>query len=126
MIRWAALWCFAWPAAAMACDGQHPFAETTTLDAANVAISLKEIHLARPFSLTVEICDPAPVQGVIVDANMPAHKHGMNYRPDVVAIGDQQFQASGMLFHMPGQWELQINVDYAGRIVTYTYPVELR
>ena len=45
-------------------------------------------------------------QDLQVDADMPAHRHGMNYRPTVRALGDGRFVADGLLFHMPGRWRL--------------------
>ncbi len=34
------------------------------------------------------------------------HKHGMNYRPSVKALGQGLYRAEGLMFHMPGRWEL--------------------
>ncbi|MEE8169824.1 MAG: FixH family protein [Phycisphaerae bacterium] len=45
-----------------------------------------------------------------VDAAMPAHQHGMNTRPRVHALGDGRFRVEGMLFHMPGHWELYFDI----------------
>lgn len=41
-----------------------------------------------------------------IDATMPAHRHGMNFRPTIVAIGPGLYRAEGMMFHMPGTWRL--------------------
>ena len=51
---------------------------------------------------------------VRVDARMPAHRHGMNYRPTVAAAGDGRFAARGLMFHMPGDWELSFDVNPGG------------
>lgn len=126
MIRWFALWVFAFQSAALACDGSRPTIVPVVKDAAVIAIELEEIRLSNPFSLIVEVCEPVLVRELTIDATMPAHKHGMNYTPNVVATGDRIFQVDGMLFHMPGLWELQIKLDFSERVVTYTYPVELR
>ncbi len=45
-----------------------------------------------------------------VDATMPAHGHGMNYRPQVTALGSGRFRADGLLLHMPGRWMLAFSV----------------
>jgi hypothetical protein len=45
-----------------------------------------------------------------VDAVMPEHKHGMNYRPTVAALGDGRFRAEGLLLHMPGGWEFRFDL----------------
>ncbi|MBK9705147.1 MAG: hypothetical protein IPO75_17875 [Betaproteobacteria bacterium] len=48
---------------------------------------------------------PAP-NALAVDATMPEHRHGMNYRPTVVARGTGIYRADGLMFHMPGRWDL--------------------
>jgi len=49
-----------------------------------------------------------------VDAVMPEHKHGMNYRPTVTASGEGRFRAEGLLLHMPGLWEFSFDLRGAG------------
>jgi hypothetical protein len=38
-------------------------------------------------------------------AHMPEHRHGMNYKPSLRALGEGRFRSEGWLFHMPGRWE---------------------
>ena len=45
-----------------------------------------------------------------VDAGMPAHGHGMNTRPRVTETGDGKYLVEGMLFHMPGHWQLYFDI----------------
>jgi hypothetical protein len=72
------------------------------------------IKLSEFFGLEIAVCakdggaGPAALR---IDARMPAHKHGMNYRPKVAALGDGRFTASGLLLHMPGRWEFVFDVD---------------
>ncbi|MBK7080614.1 MAG: hypothetical protein IPH55_07620 [Betaproteobacteria bacterium] len=47
-----------------------------------------------------------PAPPLAVDATMPEHRHGMNYRPTVVARGTGIYRADGLMFHMPGRWDL--------------------
>lgn len=54
------------------------------------------------------------VPKVEVDARMPAHGHGMNRVPKVSRQPDGSFKAEGMLFHMPGHWELYFDVAEGG------------
>ena len=67
------------------------------------------IPVGRHFVLDIALCAPAgqalPAT-LHVDATMPEHRHGMNYRPGVSARADGQFRAEGLMFHMPGRWEL--------------------
>jgi hypothetical protein len=46
---------------------------------------------------------------------MPEHRHGMNYRPSVKPLGDGRWRVEGLMFHMPGRWELQLDVRADGR-----------
>lgn len=47
---------------------------------------------------------------VRVDANMPDHRHGMNYRPVVTKVSPGMYRAEGLLFHMPGRWDLTFDI----------------
>ena len=55
-----------------------------------------------------------PAELVRVDATMPEHKHGMNYAPTMMAIGDGRYRVDGLLFHMPGNWEVAFDVRAGG------------
>ena len=72
------------------------------------------LRVSEFFALEVAVCSnaansAAPAE-LRVDAVMPEHKHGMNYRPTVTAIGDGRFRAEGLLLHMPGLWEFSFDV----------------
>jgi cytochrome c peroxidase len=45
---------------------------------------------------------------------MPEHRHGMNYAPAVKALGPGRWRAEGLMFHMPGRWELTFEVTAGG------------
>ena len=62
-------------------------------------------HFAIDFALCPRTGAPLPAD-VRVDASMPEHQHGMNYRPSVAARGGGVYRAEGLMFHMPGRWEL--------------------
>ncbi len=84
------------------------------------------IPLAQPFSVQISVCAEATVHQVRVDAFMPAHQHGLNYAPEVSALGDGTFRVDGLLFHMSGLWELQADVEFSGRSVSYTSEISLK
>ncbi|MEO7244529.1 MAG: hypothetical protein ABIX12_05205, partial [Rubrivivax sp.] len=67
------------------------------------------IVVGQPFTLDVQLC-PTDAVLVRVDATMPEHRHGMNYRPSLAPLGDGRWRAEGLLFHMPGRWALQLDV----------------
>lgn len=70
------------------------------------------IELNEPFSLLLNVCtkNDMPAELVAVDAQMPELKHGMNYRPTIVSLGDGRYRVDGMVFHTPGRWELSLDV----------------
>ncbi|SMX32714.1 hypothetical protein RUA8715_00015 [Ruegeria arenilitoris] len=85
-----------------------------------------EIPLAKPFSVLISVCGEATAHEMHVDAIMPAHQHGLNYAPEVSPLGDGKFRVDDLLFHMPGLWELQADVDIGGRSLSYTSEITLK
>ena len=76
------------------------------------------LKAGQPLRLEVAVCakDAATAaERVEVDARMPAHGHGMNYKPMVSQVTTGLFHAEGLLLHMPGAWELIIEVSANGR-----------
>ena len=70
------------------------------------------MEVGEPFSLLFNVCtkNNKPAELVAVDAQMPEHKHGMNYGPTIVSLGEGRYRVVGMVFLMPGRWELAIDV----------------
>ena len=66
------------------------------------------LRVGQHFAVDFAVC-PAP-ESVRVDAWMPEHKHGMNYRPTVTAEGEGRYRAEGLMLHMAGKWELVFEV----------------
>ncbi|MCU0949997.1 MAG: FixH family protein [Burkholderiaceae bacterium] len=72
------------------------------------------IHVSEFFALEVALCsrDGQPrISTLRVEATMPEHGHGMNYRASVRPQGPDRFIVEGMLFHMPGAWELRFDIN---------------
>lgn len=70
------------------------------------------LRLGEFFTVEIAACGRAaahPTQ-LRIDAQMPEHRHGMNYRPSVTRRGDGRFSASGLLLHMPGRWEFSFDL----------------
>jgi len=76
------------------------------------------IRVGERFSVVAALCPragAAAIKGLAIDATMPEHRHGMNYAPVLRADGVGGWIADGMLFHMPGRWQLSFDVRMAGR-----------
>jgi hypothetical protein len=86
------------------------------------------IAASRHFAVEFTVCPvgnaPAP-RTVRVDASMPEHRHGMNYRTTVAAKGQGRYRAEGLLFHMSGRWEIAFDVVASGTTERITSPVLL-
>jgi hypothetical protein len=65
-------------------------------------------------ALDVQLC-PADATLLKVDATMPEHQHGMNYRPSINRLPNGHWRVEGVMFHMPGRWQLQFDVQAAGQ-----------
>ena len=72
------------------------------------------LKVGQFFTMDVIACrapGSGAVQTIVVDAQMPAHGHGMNYRPDGRRrAGPSRFRVSGLMLHMPGRWRLTVDL----------------
>jgi len=83
------------------------------------------IEVGTHFALDVQLC-PADANLRRVDATMPEHRHGMNYRPSLQALGGGRWRAEGLMFHMPGRWELRFDIDAGGKTETLRQSLSLQ
>ena len=105
---------------------------TRTIDGTRYTVVFKTVpapvkvgtHFAVDFAVCPRAAADAP-GSVRVDANMPAHRHGMNYRPVVTAKSSELFRAEGLMFHMPGRWDLTFDVEGGGRTERLTSTLQL-
>ena len=106
--------------AAGACAGTALACELppgTRVESQQVALSYRtipaKIVVGEQFVLELAACDKAggALSGrVKLDAYMPEHRHGMNYRPSAQPLGGGRYRSEGWLFHMPGRWEFLFDV----------------
>lgn len=119
-----------WTGQALACapnqDDRELIPETETSLKGYVAIA--PYSLSQPFDMELSLCGDGleAIERVEVDAIMPAHQHGMNYEPRVEPKGAGEFSVSGMVFHMPGDWQVQVTVLGGGDRHHFTLDVEAR
>jgi hypothetical protein len=83
-----------------------------------VRFAPESVPLNEPFNVVAIVLDAAtgaPVDAALsADAAMPAHGHGMNTRPVVRPLGLGRYEARGLEFHMPGRWELYLDLTRDG------------
>ena len=69
--------------------------------------------VSKPFSVLMTLCGEYDENlSLALDASMPTHGHGTNYQPEhtIVEKGENgiQYQVDGIVLHMPGDWQWQI------------------
>ena len=106
------------PAMAATCGENLDAKARRQIDAGSVSLAYaaqpSPIPVDRHFKLAIAVCG-APVTALRVDADMPAHRHGMNYRTTVQSLGGGRWRADGLMFHMPGRWRFLFELDRAGQ-----------
>ena len=89
--------------------------------------AVRPLPVGRHFALEVQLCGTAPaVSALRVDADMPAHRHGMNYRTTVQALGTGRWRAEGLMLHMPGRWRFIVEFDTSGGVQRLTHEVDVQ
>jgi len=124
--------------AAWACTPELPGAKASdaaAIDSQNYTLVYRtqpeKIVIGQHFAVELALCAkdgtaaPAP-ENVRVDAHMPEHRHGMNYRTTVTSSGAGRYRAEGLMFHMPGRWEYIFEVRAAGTTERMTASVVLQ
>lgn len=66
------------------------------------------------------------VREVVLDAQMPAHGHGMNYRPTTTETAPDRFRIKGLMLHMPGRWRLTFDLVQGDRRTRLSREVDLK
>ena len=87
------------------------------------------LAVGKPFTVDLVICPKDPqtrVAGIEVDARMPEHRHGMNYKATVTPQADGRYRAEGLMFHMPGRWEFMFDVRDAQGVEHLTHDTTIR
>lgn len=103
-----------------ACEPAPGFTPSGRAESAGIVVVFRTlpavIEIGRHFVVEAAVCaDGAAAALTRLDAEMPEHRHGMNYRPTLEAKGAGRYVATGLLFHMPGRWQLQFDVERGGR-----------
>ncbi len=90
------------------------------------------LPLNEPFSIVVRLYRPETgvriedsAVRIEADADMPAHRHGMVRVPKVTKTGPGEFRVDGMMMHMPGYWQLYVDVIHDGITERAQFDVDL-
>jgi len=131
-LRFALAFLASTASAAQACEPPPDLAGAARIESRDTILFFRtsppKIAIGQHFSVDAVVCakaQGAPPAGVRVDAQMPAHRHGMNYRARVTAKGAGRYVADGLLFHMPGRWQLVFDVERPGRTERLTRDLEV-
>jgi hypothetical protein len=88
-----------------------------------------KVTVGQHFTVELAVCakdGQAAPEGVRVDGFMPEHNHGMNYKAAVKPAGNGRYEATGLMFHMPGRWDFIFEVRGGGKTDRMTQSVILQ
>ncbi len=88
-----------------------------------------ELKVGQFFAAEVVACRAPgadPVRDISIDATMPAHGHGMNYRPAAARAAPGHYRFTGLMLHMPGKWRVTIDLVQGGKRTRLTHEVNLK
>jgi hypothetical protein len=108
---------------APACELPGGPAERLKTEGHTIVYRAAPIRVGEFFALELAVCPPP--DAVRLDASMPAHRHGMNYRPAVVPLGQGRYRAEGLMFHMPGDWRFVFELRAGGKTERATHDLRV-
>jgi hypothetical protein len=119
-------------AATAACDAPAGFEPRARVESDGTVVLYRTvpatIEIGQHFAVEAVLCPALPpdaAAGVRVDARMPEHRHGMNYRPRITRKDARTWVAEGLLFHMPGLWQLTFDIERGGRVEHLSADIDL-
>ena len=86
------------------------------------------LKVGQFFAAEVIACrapEAGAVREIVLDAQMPAHGHGMNYRPTTTSTGPGRFRVTGLMLHMAGTWRLTFDLVHGDTRTRLTQEVTL-
>lgn len=118
------------PGWAVACVVQEGWTRLTPEDAdshtAALFVAMQPVPVSQPFDVLIWLCADEDPKTISVTATMPAHQHGMNYRPAITTRQDGTLVASGLVFHMPGLWRVDVALETDAGTARYSSELTAR
>jgi hypothetical protein len=89
-----------------------------------------ELKVGQFFAAEVVACrvpgpGDVPLWLIGLDATMPAHGHGMSYRPEAKRMGEGRWRFTGLMLHMPGTWQIAFDLYLGRKRIRLTHEVKL-
>lgn len=130
LVAQAALFVMARPAAASTCPTPAEGFRRIASPDAEIAYRWDpaELKIGQFFAVDVVACrapGAEPVGGIVIDATMPAHGHGMNYRPSSKQVAPGHYRFTGLMLHMAGTWRVTIDLVQGAKRTRLTHEVKL-
>lgn len=76
------------------------------------------LNLLQGWNLQLQDAAGRPLDGAVfsIDGGMPAHDHGLPTVPRITPrAGAGNYRLEGLRFHMPGIWELRVQIEQGDR-----------
>ena len=119
-------------AAGPACEPPVGFTPRARLESDDTVVLYRTlpatIEIGQHFAVEAVLCPALPADaaaGLRVNARMPEHRHGMNYRPRITRKDARTWVAEGLLFHMPGLWQLTFDIERGERVEHLSADIDL-
>lgn len=84
-------------------------------------LSPLDINKIHSWLLRVDDADGNPLKGAAIQVigGMPEHDHGLPTQPQITAeTKEGEYLLEGVRFHMPGKWQLDIEISYGSTTET--------
>jgi hypothetical protein len=90
-----------------------------------VPLGINQMH-SWEIRLSDLLGNPAEQASIAITGGMPAHNHGLATMPQITPTDTPGiYVLDGMRFHMPGEWELLLQIEWQGQRYRVLFPLQL-
>jgi hypothetical protein len=110
------------------CNPKDGWLEALSADGSSLFVKpVSPPQLSKLFSAQIASCADVSVKIQAIDVVMPEHRHGMNYKPQFEQINAATVKANGLLLHMLGRWQWQLDASLGnGPVKRYVASFDLK